>query len=190
VKKSKVTFSSLPPSTPQSVSLLEFSGPGIVQEGVKMQVFPTHCGGCSHGVGGSNSLRTCLDSVSVDADFPSSFEGGILSSSALSSVRDISPSVPQVFISRVKPEMISALFASHSSSTQADSSSSVVVGSQASHLDSVQLTQSATVELSPVTRKQFLIDSCLFASVSTFCGGSLPNSCLALDFCGWQFVKL
>jgi hypothetical protein len=101
-----------------------------------------------------------LDSVSVDADFPSSFEGGILSrNSTLSSVRDIPPSVPQVFISREKPEMISALFASHSSSTQADSSPTVVVGSQVSHLDSVQLTQSATVELSPVTRKQFLFDS-------------------------------
>jgi hypothetical protein len=31
----------------------------------------THGGGCSHGVGGNNSLRTCFDAVSVGSDFPS-----------------------------------------------------------------------------------------------------------------------
>jgi hypothetical protein len=57
----------------------------------------THCGGCSHCVGGNNNIRTCFDSVSVDSDFPSSIEGGIRSSSTLSSVRDTAPSEPQVF---------------------------------------------------------------------------------------------
>jgi hypothetical protein len=76
----------------------------------------------------------------------------------LSSVWDISPSELQVFISREKPEIISDSFASHSRVIQSGSSD-VVSGSQVSHFDSVQLNQSAAVEVSPLTRTQSFFDS-------------------------------
>ena len=76
----------------------------------------------------------------------------------MSSVRDFSPSELQVLISREKPEIISDFFASHSPVMQSGSSA-VVSGSKVSHFDSVQLTQSAAVEVSPLTRTQSRFDS-------------------------------
>jgi len=107
---------------------------------------------------GSNiSIHSDLSRGSVDSYLPSFYEGGSTSVAPLSSVRDISPSELQVFISREKPEIISDFFASHSSVMQSGSSG-VVSGSQVSHFDSVQLNQSAAVEVSPLTRTQsFLI---------------------------------
>jgi hypothetical protein len=72
---------------------------------------------------GSNiSIHSDHSRGSVDSYLPSFYEGGSTSVAPLSSDRGISPSELQVFISREKPEIISDLFASHSSVMQSGSS--------------------------------------------------------------------